>query len=73
MRQSAGTHLIVRLTDGEPPHQHAADAIGALGVFVLPGQRIARGRGQHVHVVALADLLGEQPAACSGPAVISAP
>ena len=57
---------IVALGDREMPHQHAANAVCALGVFVFPGQRIARARRQHVDVVALADLLGEQPARMFG-------
>ena len=42
---------IVRLADGEPPDQHAADPIGAFAVFVLPGLRITAARGQDFDIV----------------------
>ena len=64
---------IVRLVHGEPPHQHAANAIRAFRRFVLPRQRVARAGRQHVDVVALAHLFGEQPARVLGPDEMSAP
>ena len=57
---------VARLADGEAADEHAADAIRALGVLVLPGPRIAGAGRQHVDVVPLADLLGEQAAGVLG-------
>ena len=52
--------FVARLTDGEAADQRAADAVGAFRVLVLPGSRIARARREHVDVVPVADLLGQQ-------------
>ena len=53
---------VVRLVDREPPDQHAANTVGPFRRFVLPRHRLARARRQHLDIVALADLLGEQAA-----------
>jgi hypothetical protein len=47
-------------------HAHAAHPVGPFGVLVLPRPRVARARGQHVDVVTVADVLGEQPAGVLG-------
>ena len=60
------TVLVVWLVDGEAPHEHAADAIRPLAVFVLPRPRIASRGRQHVDVVAQAQLLGNQAARVLG-------
>src|SRR5207237_7258384 len=57
---------VVRLVDGEPPHEHAADAIGPLAVVVLPRSSIPRGGGQHFDVVAKAQLSRQQAARMFG-------
>ena len=49
-------------TNAEASNQHAPDAIGSFRVLVLPRTVIACTRRQDVHVVALADMLGDQPA-----------
>ena len=52
----------------EPPHRHAADAVGALGVFVLPCDVVARAGREHVHVVVAGEALGDETAEMLGPA-----
>src|SRR5678815_139978 len=59
--------LVAQLADSEAANQGATYAIGALRVLVLPGSRIPRARGQHVHVMPAADLFGENTARVIGP------
>ena len=54
------------LADGEAAHESAADAVGAFRVLVFPGSRVARARREHVHVVPVADLLGQHTARVVG-------
>ena len=53
---------------GEAPHRHAADAVHALRIFVLPGHVVAGAGGQHLDVVLEGEPLGEQPAQLFGSA-----
>src|SRR6185436_5423486 len=57
---------IARLVHREASHEHAADAIRAFPVIVLPRPRIAGSGRQHFDVVAQAELLGEQAARMFG-------
>ena len=59
---------VVRLVHREAPHQHAADAVRALAVLVLPGAPVARRGRQHLDVVLQAQLLGDQTARVLGAA-----
>src|SRR6187399_3467252 len=58
--------LVAQLADSEAANQRATYAIGTLRVLVLPGSRIPRARGQHVHVMPAADLFGEKTARVIG-------
>ena len=46
---------------------HAANPVVSFRILVLPGDVIARARRQHLDVVALHEVLGEQPARILGP------
>ena len=53
---------------GESADRHPADAVGALRIFVLPGDVIARAGGQHLHLVLRRHPFGDQPAVVFGAA-----
>src|SRR5258705_22899 len=57
---------VARLVHREAAHEHAADAVRAFPVLVLPRPRIAGGGRQHFDVVAHAELLVEQAARVLG-------
>ena len=59
---------VARLRVGETPHGDAADAIGALGVLVFPRRVLARARREHVHLMPLGEVLGDQAAVVLGSA-----
>src|ERR671913_2601462 len=52
----------------EAPHRHAADAIVALWILVLPSHIVTRAGGQHFDVVLGGEPLGNQPAMILGAA-----
>src|SRR5215211_5349930 len=62
IRKLPGGLRIARLSDREPAHERPAHTVHSLAVFVLPRACVTRARCEHVHIVTLADLLGEQPA-----------
>jgi hypothetical protein len=47
---------------GEPPYGDAADAIGAFGILVLPGDVVLGAAREHVHVMADREAFGDEPA-----------
>ena len=53
---------VPRLRVRKAPNRDAANAIGAFGVIVFPGDVVARARRQHVDVVTLRELFGRQAA-----------
>ena len=66
LRQRVEGDVVRYLADAESAHQDAPDAVRPFGVLVLPRAVIARARGQHVHVVARADLLRDEAARVLG-------
>ena len=61
LRERVEANVVGDLTHAEATNQHAPDAIGSFRVLVLPRALIARARREDVHVMALADMLGDQP------------
>src|SRR6266853_2559063 len=58
---------VAGLSISESPDRDAADPVGAFGVFVFPGDRIAGTRREHIHVVLGRETLGDEPAVMFGP------
>jgi hypothetical protein len=61
LRERVEADVIRHLAHGKTAHENASDAIGAFGVLVLPGPRIARARRQDVDIMTLAHMLSEKP------------
>ena len=53
---------------GEAADRDAADAVGAFGILVLPGDVVARAGRQHFDVVLRGEPLGDEPAEVLGSA-----
>jgi len=53
---------VARARAGKPAHGDAANAIGALGILVLPADVVARTRREHFHLMPRCQALGDQPA-----------
>ena len=68
-RRQAVERRRIRLAFGhrEAADTDAAHAVRTFGIVVLPRPHVARARGEHVDVVTVAEVLGEQPAGVLGP------